>query len=95
MSLLQALLGFVALNPTYTMPVLLRIAKPNNGRFRNRPSKVSISIKLAAVLASGAARVKLQRNGLNFIFLDRIYKIDGIFFAFGEEPFRPKAVLSR
>jgi hypothetical protein len=39
--------------------------------------------------------VKLQRNGFDFIFLDRIYRIDGIFFAFGEEPFRPKAVLSR
>ena len=41
------------------------------------------------------AHVKLQRNGFDFIFLDRIYRIDGIFFAFGEEPFRPKAVLSR
>ena len=40
-------------------------------------------------------RVKLQRNGFDFIFLDRIYRIDGILFAFGEESFRPKAVLSR
>ena len=40
-------------------------------------------------------RVKLQRNGFDFIFLDRIYRIDGIFYAFGEGPFRPKAVLSR
>jgi len=40
----------------------------------------------------GYPRVKLQRNGFDFIFLDRIYRIDGIFFAFGEEPFRPKAV---
>jgi len=39
--------------------------------------------------------MKLLRNGIDFIFLDRIYRIDGIFFAFGEEPFRPKAVLSR
>jgi len=38
--------------------------------------------------------MKPQRNGFDFIFLDRIYRIDGIFFAFGEEPFRPKAVLS-
>ena len=37
--------------------------------------------------------MKLQRNGFDFI-LDRIYRIDGIFFASGEEPFRPKAVLS-
>jgi hypothetical protein len=41
------------------------------------------------------SRVKLQRNGFDFIFLDRIYRIDGIFSAFGEEPLRPKAVLSR
>ena len=47
LSLLQALLGFVALKPTYILPVLLRIAKPNNGRFRNRAPKVSISINLA------------------------------------------------
>ncbi|MGB9438396.1 MAG: hypothetical protein WCB15_10675, partial [Desulfobacterales bacterium] len=47
LSLLQALLGFVALNPTYILPVLLRIAKPNNGRFRNRAPKVSFSIRLA------------------------------------------------
>ena len=40
-------------------------------------------------------RVKPLRNGFDFIYLDRIYRIDGIFFAFGEEPFRPKAVLSR
>jgi hypothetical protein len=38
--------------------------------------------------------VKLQRNGFDFIFLDRIYRIDRILFAFGEEFFRPKAVLS-
>jgi hypothetical protein len=31
-------------------------------------------------------------NGFDFIFSDRIYRIDGGFFAFGEEPFRPKAV---
>jgi hypothetical protein len=51
-------LGFVALNPTYILPVLLRNAKPNNGRFRNRAPKVSISIKLAVFLASGAAYMK-------------------------------------
>ncbi|CAB1080988.1 hypothetical protein D1AOALGA4SA_8654 [Olavius algarvensis Delta 1 endosymbiont] len=48
--------------------------------------------------------MKLQRNGFDF-FLDRIYqsslrcaparRIDGIIFAFGEELFRPKAVVSR
>ena len=53
--LLQALLGFVALNPTYILTVLLRIAKPNNGRFRNRAPKVSFPIKLAAFQASGWA----------------------------------------
>jgi hypothetical protein len=30
---------------------------------------------------------KLHRNGFDFIFLDRIYRIDGIFFACGERPF--------
>ena len=49
---------FLALNfppsggPTYILPVILRNAKPNNGRFRNR---VSFSIKLAAFQASGSA----------------------------------------
>jgi hypothetical protein len=38
----------------------MRIAKPNNGQFRNRAPKVSISIKLAAFQARGAARVKLH-----------------------------------
>jgi hypothetical protein len=60
LSLLQALLGFGALNPTYILPVLLRIAKPNNGRFRNRAAKVSISIKLAVFLASDWAYMKLH-----------------------------------
>jgi hypothetical protein len=59
-------LGFVALNPTYILPVLLRNAKPNNGRFRNRAPKVSISIKLAAFQASGAARMKLHNNRCHF-----------------------------
>ncbi|CAB1077301.1 hypothetical protein D1AOALGA4SA_5091 [Olavius algarvensis Delta 1 endosymbiont] len=39
--------------------------------------------------------MKLLRNGFDFFFFDRIYRIDGMVFAFGEEPFRPKAVLSR
>jgi hypothetical protein len=39
LSLLQALLGFVALNPTYFLPVLLRIAKPNNADFGTEPKK--------------------------------------------------------
>ncbi|CAB1081403.1 hypothetical protein D1AOALGA4SA_9056 [Olavius algarvensis Delta 1 endosymbiont] len=46
-------------------------------------------------MARGTARMKLLRNGFDFIFLDRIDWIDGIVFAFGEEPFRPEAVLSR
>jgi len=28
-----------------------------------------------------------MRNGFDFYFLDRIYRIDGIFFACGERPF--------
>ncbi|CAB1076532.1 hypothetical protein D1AOALGA4SA_4328, partial [Olavius algarvensis Delta 1 endosymbiont] len=36
LSRLQVLLGFVALNPTYILPVLLRNAKPNIDRFPNR-----------------------------------------------------------
>jgi hypothetical protein len=59
LSLLKALLGFVALNPTYILPVLLRNVKPNNGRFPNRAPKVSILIKLTAVQARGAACMKL------------------------------------
>jgi hypothetical protein len=47
LNLHQALLGFVALNPTYILPVLLRSAKPNNGRIRNQAPKVSNAIKLA------------------------------------------------
>jgi hypothetical protein len=42
-------LDFVALNPTYILPVLLLNAKPNNSRLRNRTPKVYISIKLADV----------------------------------------------
>ncbi|MGB9442541.1 MAG: hypothetical protein WCB15_31685, partial [Desulfobacterales bacterium] len=63
------LLGFVALNPTYILPVLLRIAKPNNGRFRNRAPKVSFSIRLDAQ-ASGAAHMKLRQNGTVYIGLN-------------------------
>jgi hypothetical protein len=48
-------LGFVALNPTYILPVFLPNAKPNNSRFQNRAPKVSISIKLAVFQASGRA----------------------------------------
>jgi hypothetical protein len=54
------MLGFVALNPTYISPVLLRNAKPNNGRFQNRVPKVSIPIELAVFSASVAARMKLR-----------------------------------
>jgi hypothetical protein len=59
-------LGFVALNPTYILPVLLRNAKPNNGRFRNLALKVSIPIKLAIFSASGAARMKLHKIRCRF-----------------------------
>jgi hypothetical protein len=55
-------LGFVALNPTYILPVLFRNAKPNNGRIQNRTPKVSISIRLAAFQARGAARMKLHKS---------------------------------
>jgi hypothetical protein len=48
-------LGFVALNPTYFLPLLLRIAKPNNGRFRNQAPKVSFLTKPAVFLADGWA----------------------------------------
>jgi hypothetical protein len=36
LSLRQALLGFVALNPTYNLPMVLPNAKPNKGRFRHQ-----------------------------------------------------------
>jgi len=35
--------------------VLLRNAKPNNGRFQNRAPKVSVSIKLTAFQTGGWA----------------------------------------
>ena len=69
MSLLQALLSFVALNSIYILPVLLRNAKPNNGRFRNRVPEVSISIKLAVFLASGCACMKLHESDVVFLKL--------------------------
>jgi hypothetical protein len=65
LSRLQALLGFVSLNPTYNLPVLLQNAKPNNGRFRNQTPKVSISINLALFLASDYARMKLHADTQN------------------------------
>jgi hypothetical protein len=55
-------LGFVALNPTYILPVLLRIAKPNNGQFRNRAQKVFFSIGLAVFLAGGSAHMKIREE---------------------------------
>jgi hypothetical protein len=66
LSELQVLLGFVALNPTYILPVLLRNAKPNNGRFRNRAPKVFFSIRLAAFKASGGAHMKLSKTKVSF-----------------------------
>jgi hypothetical protein len=53
-------LGFVALNPTYILPVLLRNAKPNIGRFPNQAPKVSFLIRLAVFLARGRAYMKLR-----------------------------------
>jgi len=41
--------------PLYILPVLLRNAKPNNGRFQNRAPKVSVSIKLTAFQTGGWA----------------------------------------
>jgi hypothetical protein len=48
----HALLGFVALYPTYILPVLMRNTKPNNDRIRNRATKVYFLINLAALQAS-------------------------------------------
>jgi hypothetical protein len=63
LSLRKALLGFVALNPTYMLPALWRNAKPNNDRFRNRVPKVSFSIKPAVFQAGGPARLDLKLAG--------------------------------
>ncbi|CAB1079797.1 hypothetical protein D1AOALGA4SA_7500 [Olavius algarvensis Delta 1 endosymbiont] len=49
MSQLQALLGFVTLNPTYIFEALSRNAKPNKSRFRNRLPKVSFLIRPAVL----------------------------------------------
>jgi hypothetical protein len=56
-------LGFSSGGPGYFLPVLLRNAKPNNGRFRNRTPKVSISIKLVVFWASGCAYMTLREIG--------------------------------
>jgi hypothetical protein len=47
------------------------------------------------VIGSIIPLYETSEEWIRFFFLDRIYRIDGIVFAFGEEPFRPKAVLSR
>jgi hypothetical protein len=62
------------------------ISEPNH--------EVSLLIRLAVFLARDGALMKLQRNGFDFIFLDRIYRIDGIFSPsarspFGRRPFYP------
>ncbi|CAB1076780.1 hypothetical protein D1AOALGA4SA_4577 [Olavius algarvensis Delta 1 endosymbiont] len=49
MSHIQALLGFVTLNPTYFFAVLSRNAKPNNSRFRNRFPNGSFLIRPAVL----------------------------------------------
>jgi len=46
-------LGFVALNPTYMLPVVLPNTKPNNGQFQNRVPRVSNSIRLAVFSGQG------------------------------------------
>ena len=56
------MLGFVALNPTYILPVFLRDAKPNNSRFRNRVTIVSFIDQTGRFLARGRARVKLHQS---------------------------------
>jgi hypothetical protein len=60
-------LGFVALNPTYILPVLLRNAKPNNGRFPNQTPKVSILIRLAVFLARSRALMKNEFQKIPFL----------------------------
>ena len=42
------------------------IAKPNNGRFRNRAQKVSFLIRLAVFLARGGAHMKLHEIQCRF-----------------------------
>jgi hypothetical protein len=75
LSPLQALLGFVALNPTYILPVLWRNAKPNNGRFRNRAPKVSFSINPVVFLAGNGARKSPVGKCLGS---DQIYRVDSM-----------------
>ncbi|CAB1078248.1 hypothetical protein D1AOALGA4SA_6004, partial [Olavius algarvensis Delta 1 endosymbiont] len=42
LSQLQALLGFVTLNPTYIFAVLSRNAKPNNSRAGHRARQIEV-----------------------------------------------------
>ena len=65
---------------------------PDSYKVRSGPGVSCVRIQVSK---APDLHMKHQRNGFDFIYLDRIYRIDGIFFAFGEEPFRPKAVLSR
>ena len=60
-------MGFVALNPTYIWPVLLRKAKPNNGRFWNRAPKVSFLIRLDEFQAKAA----LNTDTCNLALIER------------------------
>ncbi|CAB1085094.1 hypothetical protein D1AOALGA4SA_12589 [Olavius algarvensis Delta 1 endosymbiont] len=60
MSQLQALLGFVTLNPTYILAVLSRNAKPNSSRFRNRFLKGFFSDQSGCPLARDSTLMKLQ-----------------------------------
>jgi hypothetical protein len=51
-------LGFVALNPTYILPMLLPNAKPNNGLFLGqRVRLLEIAFMISGVYADGAIRI--------------------------------------
>jgi len=79
---------------------------PSGGKADSPLSGVTQSLALRARILYYKVSGRLSRftpdtsyetseEWIRFYFFDRIYRIDGIFFAFGEEPFRPKAVLSR
>jgi hypothetical protein len=53
------MLGFVSLNPTYTLSAILCNAKPNNGRFYNRAPEVRGQMSRFGSLATSFAVVPL------------------------------------
>ena len=59
------------------------------------PPRRTISLERSTFIFLVNTSYETSEEWIRFYFFDRIYRIDGIFFAFGEEPFRPKAVLSR